>query len=58
MIPEAVMRELRYIEVYTAKRIRSLRVGAYTSPRRGDGFDFDEHSPTAMETTCGGSTGT
>src|SRR5438270_5156300 len=45
MIPEAVMRELRYIEVYTAKRIRSLRVGAYTSPRRGDGFDFDEHQP-------------
>ena len=42
MIPEAVMRELRYIEVYTAKRIRNLRVGAYTSPHRGAGFDFDE----------------
>jgi uncharacterized protein (DUF58 family) len=45
MIPEAVMRELRYIEVYTAKRIRNLRVGAYTSPQRGAGFDFDEHQP-------------
>src|SRR5260370_131450 len=45
MIPAAVMRELRYIEVYTAKRIRSLRVGAYTSPLRGPGFDFDEHQP-------------
>ena len=45
MIPAAVMRELRYIEVYTAKTIRNLRVGAYTSPLRGPGFDFDEHQP-------------
>jgi len=45
MIPEPVMRELRYIEVYTAKKIRTLRVGAYTSPLRGPGFDFDEHRP-------------
>lgn len=45
MIPEHVLRELRYIEVYTAKRIRTLRVGAYTSPLRGPGFDFDEHQP-------------
>src|SRR5438477_12279511 len=43
MIPAAVMRELRYIEVYTAKKIRNLRVGAYTSPLRGTGFDFDQH---------------
>ena len=43
MIPEQVMRELRYIEVYTTKRIRNLRVGAYTSPLRGAGFDFDQH---------------
>jgi len=45
VIPEHVVRELRYIEVYTAKRIRNLRVGAYTSPQRGAGFDFDEHQP-------------
>jgi uncharacterized protein (DUF58 family) len=45
MIPEHVMRELRYIEVYTAKRIRNLRVGPYTSRQRGPGFDFDEHQP-------------
>ena len=45
MIPEHVMRELRYIELYTAKKIRNLRVGAYTSPLRGPGFDFDEHQP-------------
>ena len=45
MIPGPVMRELRYIEVYTAKRIRNLRVGPYTSPLRGPGFDFDEHQP-------------
>jgi uncharacterized protein (DUF58 family) len=43
VIPEAVMRELRYIEIYTAKKIRTLRVGIYTSPLRGAGFDFDEH---------------
>jgi uncharacterized protein (DUF58 family) len=45
MIPPDVMRELRYIEVYTAKKIRNLRVGPYTSPLRGSGFDFDEHRP-------------
>ncbi len=45
MIPEHVMHELRYIEVYTAKKIRNQRVGAYQSPLRGPGFDFDEHQP-------------
>lgn len=45
MIPEHVMRELQYIEIYTAKKIRNLRVGPYTSPLRGPGFDFDEHQP-------------
>jgi uncharacterized protein (DUF58 family) len=45
VIPDAVMRELRYIEVYSARKIRNLRVGAYTSPLRGAGFDFDEHQP-------------
>lgn len=45
MIPPDVLRELRYIEVYTAKKIRNLRVGPYTSPLRGPGFDFDEHRP-------------
>jgi uncharacterized protein (DUF58 family) len=43
MIPEQVMHELRYIEVYTGKKIRNQRVGAYQSPMRGPGFDFDEH---------------
>jgi uncharacterized protein (DUF58 family) len=45
MIPEQVMHELRYIEVYTGKKIRNQRVGAYQSPMRGSGFDFDEHQP-------------
>lgn len=45
MIPPDVLRELRYIEVYTAKKIRNLRIGPYTSPLRGSGFDFDEHRP-------------
>ena len=39
------MRELRYIEVSTARKIRNQRVGAYQSPLRGPGFDFDEHQP-------------
>jgi uncharacterized protein (DUF58 family) len=43
MIPEHVMKELRYIEVYTGRKIRNQRVGAYQSPLRGAGFDFDEH---------------
>lgn len=45
MIPEHVMRELRYIEVATARKIRNQRVGTYQSPLRGPGFDFDEHQP-------------
>lgn len=43
MIPEHVMRELRYVEVYSTRKIRNLRVGAHTSPLRGAGFDFLEH---------------
>ena len=43
MIPDHVMRELRYIEIFTARKIRNQRVGAYQSPMRGPGFDFDEH---------------
>ena len=43
MIPEHVMKELRYIEVETTRKIRNQRVGAYQSPLRGPGFDFDEH---------------
>ena len=45
MIPEHVMKELRYIEVFTARKIRNQRVGTYQSPLRGPGFDFDEHQP-------------
>ena len=45
MIPEHLVRDLRYVELCAARRIRSLRVGTYTSPLRGDGFDFDQHRP-------------
>ena len=45
MIPEEVVRELRYIEVSTARKMRNPRVGQYTSRLRGPGFDFDEHLP-------------
>jgi uncharacterized protein (DUF58 family) len=43
VIPEHLLRELRYIELRTARRIRNHRAGSYTSPQRGDGFDFDQH---------------
>ena len=45
MVPQHLVRDLRYIEMRAARRIRALRVGAYTSPLRGDGFDFDQHRP-------------
>ena len=45
MIPDAVMRELRYIEVSTARRMRAPRAGSYTSRQRGPGFDFDQLQP-------------
>src|SRR5262245_9141526 len=37
------MRDVRYIELGTARRIRSLRPGEYTSRLKGDGIDFDQH---------------
>lgn len=43
MLPDHVVRQLRYIQLSTAKRIRALRVGTYTSRLRGSGFDFDQH---------------
>jgi uncharacterized protein (DUF58 family) len=45
MIPDDVMKELRYLEIYAAKQIRSLRAGAHTSRLRGPGFDFQELRP-------------
>jgi uncharacterized protein (DUF58 family) len=45
MIPPAVMRELRLIELATARRMRTPRVGPFTSRQRGGGFDFDELQP-------------
>ena len=58
MIPEEVMRELRYIEVYTAKKIRNLRVGPTPAALRGPGSTSTSTSRTARATTCGASTGT
>jgi uncharacterized protein (DUF58 family) len=45
MIPDEIMRELRYLEIATARRMRTLRAGPFTSRRRGQGFDFDELQP-------------
>jgi uncharacterized protein (DUF58 family) len=45
MLPERITRELRYLEIYTSRKMRNLRAGTYTSRTRGPGFDFDEHRP-------------
>lgn len=45
MLPDRITRELRYLEIYTARKMRNLRAGTYTSRLRGPGFDFDEHRP-------------
>ena len=43
MLPSHLLDELRYVEVYTSRRFPNLRAGAYTSPRRGPGLEFDRH---------------
>lgn len=45
MLPDRITRELRYLEIYTARRMRNLRSGTFQSRTRGAGFDFDEHRP-------------
>jgi uncharacterized protein (DUF58 family) len=45
MLPEHVTRDLRYLEIYTARKMRNLRAGTFTSRSRGPGFDFDRHRP-------------
>jgi len=45
MLPDHLMHELRYIEIYTGRKFPDLRAGAYQSRLRGAGFDFDEHRP-------------
>jgi uncharacterized protein (DUF58 family) len=45
VLPDRITRELRYIEIYTARKMRNLRSGTFTSRSRGPGFDFDEHRP-------------
>lgn len=43
MIPQEMLDQLRYIEIYTLKAVRDFRVGDYRSPVRGRGFEFDQH---------------
>ncbi|MBI2985407.1 MAG: DUF58 domain-containing protein [Deltaproteobacteria bacterium] len=43
MIPQELMEELRYIQIYTQKAVRDHWVGDYRSPVRGRGFEFDQH---------------
>ena len=43
MIPPHMLRELRYLEITTARSVRNVRIGPHTSRSRGSGFDFDQH---------------
>ena len=43
MIPPHMLRELRYLEISTARVVRNVRIGPHTSRSRGSGFDFDQH---------------
>jgi uncharacterized protein (DUF58 family) len=45
VIPDDLAQDIRSIELRVDRRIRSLRVGSYTSPLRGEGFEFDQHRP-------------
>jgi uncharacterized protein (DUF58 family) len=43
MIPQELMNELHYVEIYTRRGVRDHHVGDYRSPLRGRGFEFDQH---------------
>jgi uncharacterized protein (DUF58 family) len=45
MIPPQVLQQLRYIEIDSARTVRSARVGPHRSRPRGPGFEFDQHVP-------------
>ena len=43
MLPDHLINDLRYMEIYTGRRFPNLRAGSFRSRMRGPGFDFDEH---------------
>lgn len=43
MLPQQLVDDLRYIEIYTIKATRQPQVADYRSPMRGRGFDLDQH---------------
>ena len=43
MIPEEVMQQLRYIEIYVHRAIKNSHIGDHRSHICGHGFDFREH---------------
>lgn len=43
MIPEELIKQLRYIQIYTTRAVRNALVGDHRSFRRGYGFEFYEH---------------
>jgi len=45
MLPQNLIDRLRYLEIYTSRSARTQRSGAYLSPLRGRGFEFDQHKP-------------
>jgi len=43
MIPEELVKQLRYIEIYTTRVVRNALIGDHRSSIRGHGFEFYEH---------------
>jgi uncharacterized protein (DUF58 family) len=43
VLPDHLINDLRYMEIYTGRRFPNLRAGSFRSRMRGPGFDFDEH---------------
>jgi len=43
VLPDHLISDLRYMEIYTGRRFPNLRAGSFRSRMRGPGFDFDEH---------------
>jgi uncharacterized protein (DUF58 family) len=43
VLPDHLIQDLRYMEIYTGRRFPNLRAGSFRSRMRGPGFDFDEH---------------
>ena len=58
MLPEHITRELRYLEIYTARKMRNLRAGTYTAARVARASTSTSIARIGPATMCDGSIGT